>query len=169
MNLTVPRFLCATKSEIWFAKEPGLLNKIYKLKWQMADHVARRNGGRWVWKVRRSNGDRELISYLVCIANFIMDKNIEQRVCLKFCIANGISYSESLKMIQKAYGESTLSKTRAYEWYKAFKSGRDVMEDLPRSGRPSTSATEVNIAKVKKIVTENTHSTLREIATELSF
>ncbi|XP_060806375.1 uncharacterized protein LOC132903073 [Amyelois transitella] len=42
------------------------------------------------------------------------------------------------------------------------------MEDLPRSGRPSTSATEVNIAKVKEIVTENPHSTLREIATELS-
>lgn len=71
-------------------------------------------------------------------------------------------------MLQKAYGESTLSKTRAYEWYKAFKSGRDVMEDLPRSGRPSTSATEVNIAKVKDIVTENPHSTLREIAAELS-
>lgn len=70
-------------------------------------------------------------------------------------------------MLQKAYSESILSKTRAYEWYKAFKSGRDVMEDLPRSGRPSTSATEVNIAKVKEIVTENPHSTLREIAAEL--
>ena len=69
-----------------------------------------------------------IIYYLVCIANFIMDKNIEQRVCLKFCIANGISCSESLQMLQKTYGESTLSKTRAYEWHKAFKSGRDVME-----------------------------------------
>jgi hypothetical protein len=72
-----------------------------------------------------------------------MDKNIEQRVCLKFCIPNGIWCSESLKMLQKAYGESTLSKTCAYEWYKAFKRGQDVMEDLPRSSRPSTSATEV--------------------------
>ena len=50
-----------------------------------------------------------------------MEKNIEQRICLKFCIANGISCAESLKMLQKAYGESTLSKTRAYEWYSAFK------------------------------------------------
>jgi hypothetical protein len=94
-----------------------------------------------------------------------MDKNIEQRVYLKF--ANGISCSESLKMLQKACGESTLSKSRAYEWYKASKGGRDVMEVLPRSGRPSTSATEVNIAKVREIVTENTHSTLREIVVEL--
>lgn len=71
-------------------------------------------------------------------------------------------------MLQKAYGELTLSKTRAYEWYKNVKSGRDVMEDVPRSGRPSTSVTEVNIAKVKETVTENPHSTLRKIATELS-
>ena len=42
------------------------------------------------------------------------------------------------------------------------------MEDLPRFGRPSTSSTEVNIAKVKEMVTENRHLSLREIATELS-
>ena len=71
-------------------------------------------------------------------------------------------------MLQKAYGESTLSKTRAYEWYSAFKSGRDVVEDLPRSGQPSASSTEVNIAKVKDMVTENRHSSLREITAELS-
>ena len=42
------------------------------------------------------------------------------------------------------------------------------MEDLPRSGRPSTSSTEVKIAKVKEIMTENRHLSLREIAAELS-
>ena len=91
-----------------------------------------------------------------------MNKNIKQRICLKFCIANGILCVESLKMLQKAYGESTLSKTRA------FKRGRNVVKDLPRSGRPSKSSTEVNIAKVKEMVTENRHLSLREIAAELS-
>ena len=52
--------------------------------------------------------------------------------------------------------------------YSAFKSGRDVVEDLPDFGRPSTSSTEVNIAKVKEMVTENRHLSLREIAAELS-
>ena len=55
-------------------------------------------------------------------------------------------------MLEKAYGEPTLSKTHAYEWYFAFKSGRDVVADLPRSGRPSTSSTEVNIVKVKEMM-----------------
>ena len=52
-------------------------------------------------------------------------------------------------MLQKV----TLSETRTYESFNAFKSGRDVVEDLPRSSRPSTSSTEVNIAKVKEMVT----------------
>ena len=71
-------------------------------------------------------------------------------------------------MLEKAYGELTLSKTRAYEWYSEFKSGQDVMEDLLRSGQPSTFSTEVNIPKVKEMATENRHLSLREIAGELS-
>ena len=38
------------------------------------------------------------------------------------------------------------------------------MEDLPRSGRPSTSSTEVNITEVKKMMTENRPLSLRETA-----
>ena len=71
-------------------------------------------------------------------------------------------------MLQKAYDESTLSKTRAYEWYSAFESGRDVVEDFPRSDRPSASSTKVNIGKVKEMVTENRHLSLKKIAAELS-
>jgi hypothetical protein len=41
------------------------------------------------------------------------------------------------------------------------------MEDLHRSGKPSTSATEVNIVKVKVIGTKNTHSTFREVVISL--
>ena len=80
-----------------------------------------------------------------------MDKNIEHSICLKLCISNRILHAESLKiLLQKAYDKLTLSKTRAYEWYSTLKSGRDVVEDLPRSGWPLTSSTEANIAKVKE-------------------
>jgi len=98
---------------------------------------------------------------------FTISENIEQRICIKFCVANEISCADALKMLQKAYGDSALSKTRAYEWHKAFKEGREVIEDLPRSGRPSTSLTEDNIKKVKEIVLENRNSSLREISHEL--
>ena len=64
--------------------------------------------------------------YLKCVSRFFQWMSIEQRIRLKFCIKNGMSCVESLKILQKAYGESTLLKTCAYEWYSAFKSGRNV-------------------------------------------
>ncbi|CAK9829703.1 Protein GVQW3 [Anthophora retusa] len=92
-----------------------------------------------------------------------MDTSVEQRVCLKFCIANDISCSESLRMLQKAFGDSALSKTRAYEWYKQFKNGRTAIDDLSRAGRPSTANTEENVAKAKEIVL-NTFADVNAIA-----
>ena len=41
-------------------------------------------------------------------SNFYHEKKIEQRVCLKFCVSNGITATESLKMLQKCFWESTL-------------------------------------------------------------
>lgn len=68
-----------------------------------------------------------------------MDNNKQQRVCLKFCASNGISCSDALKMLQKAFGDSTISRSQAYDWYKAFEEGRENVDDLPRSGRPPNS------------------------------
>ena len=97
-----------------------------------------------------------------------MDENLNQRVCLKFCVANQISCAELLKMLRKAYGESALSKTLAYEWYEAFKEGREVVVDLSHSGRPSTSLTDENTKKVKEMVMKNHHSSLRKMSQDLA-
>ncbi|KYN28546.1 hypothetical protein ALC57_02036 [Trachymyrmex cornetzi] len=35
---------------------------------------------------------------------------MEQRVCINFCVKNGIKCSKTLEMLTVAYGESTLSK-----------------------------------------------------------
>ena len=82
---------------------------------------------------------------------------------------NILQYRELI--IQKARLER-LSKTfLTLTWHHCllyWRGVRDVVEDLPRSGRPSTSSTEINIAKVKEMVTENRHLSLREIAAELS-
>ena len=47
-------------------------------------------------------------------------------------------------------------------WYKDFKSGRTVIEDLPCSGCPSTASTEENLEEVKEIVLEYRHTSLRQ-------
>ena len=97
-----------------------------------------------------------------------MEKDIEQRVCLKFCVSNRITAMKSLKMLQKCFGESTLSTTQVFEWHEAFSEGREVVENLPHASRPSTSVNDDNIEKVKKIVLENRPVGIRKVAKALN-
>ena len=48
-----------------------------------------------------------------------------------------------------------MKKTAVYKWVKRFTEGRESVTDKERSGRPATSRTEENIAKVCQIVREN--------------
>ena len=100
----------------------------------------------------------------VCLPIFSMEKKIEQRVCLKFCVSNGITATESLKMLQKCFGESSLSRTQVFEWHKAFSEGHWVVENLPHASCPFTSVNDDKIEKVKKIVLENRRVGIREVA-----
>ncbi|KYQ55784.1 hypothetical protein ALC60_02906 [Trachymyrmex zeteki] len=93
---------------------------------------------------------------------------MEQRVCINFCVKNGIKCSKTLEMLTVAYGESTLSKKNVYKWYKLFQEGRENVNDEPRSGRPSTSKTDENVQEVKEIVLKNRRITIREIVDDLN-
>ncbi|KYN41646.1 hypothetical protein ALC56_03947 [Trachymyrmex septentrionalis] len=93
---------------------------------------------------------------------------MEQRVCINFCVKNGIKCSKTLEMLTVAYGESTLKKKNVYKWYKLFQEGRENVNDEPRSGRPSTSKTDENVQEVKEIVLKNRRITIREIADDLN-
>ena len=90
-----------------------------------------------------------------------MGKKIEQQVCLKFCVSNGITSTKSLKMLQKSFGEYTLSRTQVFKCHK-------VVENLHHASRPSTSVNVDNIEKVKKIVLGNRRIGIREAAEALN-
>jgi hypothetical protein len=51
-------------------------------------------------------------------------------------------------MIQKAYGKDALSKAQVFRWHKAFREGREDVEDEQRVG----SHTSDNVAKVKAVL-----------------
>jgi len=48
-----------------------------------------------------------------------------------------------------------MKKIAVYKWAKRFSEGRKSVNDDERSGRPATSRTEENIAKVLQILREN--------------
>jgi len=93
-----------------------------------------------------------------------MDPKLEQRSCIKFCYKNEIKFFDTLKMLQKCYGDNTLSKTQVYQWYERFKSGREAVKDDARPGRPSTSKTDENVDEIRQLLIENRKLTIREIA-----
>jgi hypothetical protein len=67
-------------------------------------------------------------------------------------------------MLVQVYGDTAMKKTAVYKWVTRFSKGRDSVTDEERSGRPATSRTEENIAKVHQIVHENHQLTARSIA-----
>jgi ABC-type branched-subunit amino acid transport system ATPase component len=67
-------------------------------------------------------------------------------------------------MLVQVYGDNALKKTAVYKLITHFSEGRESVSDKERSGRPATSRTEENIAKVHQIVRKNRHLTVRSIA-----
>ena len=104
----------------------------------------------------------------VCLAILNMENKIEQRICLKFCVYNEITATQSLEILQKCFGKSTLLRKQVFEWHKAINEGREVADNLSHTSHPSTSVNDDNIEKVKKIVLENRRVGLREVAEALN-
>ena len=71
-------------------------------------------------------------------------------------------------MLKIVFGEEAMCRTQTYEWWKRFKEGRTSVDDDPRSGRPSTSKTEDNVAKVREAIRSNRRLTVGELAEEVS-
>jgi len=72
-----------------------------------------------------------------------------------------------LKLVQ-VFGDSAMKKTAVYKWVKRFSEGRESVTDEERSGRPATSRTEENIAKVRQILHENRQLTVRSTAEQVN-
>ena len=76
---------------------------------------------------------------------------LEQRTNVRFLVKLGKSGKEIREMLVQVYGDSAMKKTAVYKWVKSFSEGKESVTDEERSGRPATSRTEENIAKVRQI------------------
>jgi hypothetical protein len=81
-----------------------------------------------------------------------MDGGHEQRVAIKFCFKAGLSATESLVLVQEAYGNEAVNRSNVFRLYSRFRDGRELVEDDERDGSPKSTRTEVNIAAVADLV-----------------
>jgi len=69
----------------------------------------------------------------------LQDCTIEdQRGIVRFLWAEGVKRVEIHRLMLAQYGQSTMSQRKVYEWVERFKTGRTIVTDEDRSGRPST-------------------------------
>jgi len=78
---------------------------------------------------------------LSVVSRVKMQHSVDQRYAIKFCVKLEKSATQTLAMIQKAYGKNALLKAQVFRWHKAFRKGREDVEDEQRIGRPSRSHT----------------------------
>ena len=96
-----------------------------------------------------------------------MQRSLEQHHVIKLCAKLGKSGSETLQLLRTAYGDAVLSSAQVLMWHKAFKDGRESIENEERAGRPSTSRTENNVAHVKAVLDRDRRLSVRLIAEEV--
>jgi hypothetical protein len=78
------------------------------------------------------------------VFHFVCNGNIEQCVCIKFCVKLSKSSTETLEMLHETFGEHLLSQAAVFILHSRFKAGRVSVEDEESSERPSTSITTEN-------------------------
>jgi len=93
-----------------------------------------------------------------------LELELEQQTNIKFLVKLGKSGNKIREMLVQVYGDNAMKKTAVYKWVKRFSEGRESVTDKERSGRPATSRTEENIAKIHQIVCVNHQLTVRSIA-----
>ena len=128
------------------------------IQFDLRQLIPRLCSSRYVSKVRSS----------FCVLSRVkMQRSLEQRYAIKFCAKPGKSGSETLQLLRTAYGDAVLSSVQVLRWHKAFKDGRERVEDEQRAGRPSASRTENNVARVKAVLDRDRRLSVQLTAEEV--
>jgi len=96
-----------------------------------------------------------------------MERSLEQRYAIKFWGRLGKTASETLTLLQQAFKEDVLSRAQVFRWHKDFLEGREAVDDVQRSGRPTSIAVDATVAKVKGLLDQDRRLSVREVAQEL--
>ncbi|XP_033229130.1 protein GVQW3-like [Belonocnema kinseyi] len=92
---------------------------------------------------------------------------VAQRIVIRFLVREGVKNKEIFLRLRNQFGSECLSRAAVFKWAKAFKDGRETVENKPHDRRPRTSMTPNNICRVKQMILENRRMNVRDISAEL--
>ncbi|KAJ8957635.1 hypothetical protein NQ318_017524 [Aromia moschata] len=98
-----------------------------------------------------------------------MQRSLEQRMAIKFCVKLEKSAAETIPMLvsKKAFGVDCLSDRQIFRWHKAFAEGREDVNDENRARRPSTSSSDDNVKSVRDLLNTDHRLSVRLISETL--
>lgn len=97
-----------------------------------------------------------------------MERSLEQRYAIKFCVRLGKNATETFQMLQEAFKDDCISRSQSGRWHKAFKEGQEEVADEPRSGRPTTARTDENVNRVCEVLRSDRRLSIQYIADTLN-
>jgi hypothetical protein len=89
------------------------------------------------------------------------DKNLEQRINIKFYEKLGEITGETLALLTLAYDEYSIKKSSVFEWHRRFK---ENVRDDPKSGQTKTPWTDGNVDSVASFVLSDRRLSVKLIA-----
>ena len=107
-----------------------------------------------------------LSEHVYCVAvAFKMIEQVEQQICIKFCMKLERSSMKAIQMIQKAFRDDAMTAEQIKLWHKCFKDGQESAECDPCSARPATSTTPLKGKRFQTVddIQENTTGQLMAI------
>ena len=84
---------------------------------------------------------------------------IAQRIIIRFLVLEGVRNTEIFRRLQNQFGTECLSRAAMFKWAKAFKDGRETVENEPHARRPRTSITQ--------LILEDRRRNVRDISADL--
>jgi hypothetical protein len=70
-----------------------------------------------------------------------MNGDNEQRVAIEFCFKASLTATETLVLVQNAYGNEALNQSNVFWWYSRFREGRELVEDDKRGDSTKSTRT----------------------------
>ena len=85
-----------------------------------------------------------------------------------FCVKLGDSATTTQEKLQQAFGDDAMSRAQAFPRCKMFSEGKTIVKDEEGSGRPSTTQTSDDTARVRELVRSDRRLTVNMIADEVN-